>query len=480
MLLPSPLMRITPLLTALISLLLVCPVAAQQTFNYGQDITLPSIGPLGADHATVAVNSFGDSFVAYHSLFGTDRHMVEGMGIFALGNGQFQTGSNAHFALGNQSLNVLGDDSCIKPDVVALADDSFIVSWSRLDKSGLNPARIEMCRIVMRDGGGSPLAAPLVISPQAGVGYVIDPDFNATDSGGMVDLVDLEDGTVGAVYAHQTSRIVDPLNSDTWREYDLRITRVDWNLDPSDPNFLTAPTAMVSNVAFDNPGAHPPRGGQVLPDVVLDDGGNMVLAYEEFWLNGHGGVSGSNLGKVVVKRIAGYQSATPMMEMNNDFFSRDPNRGQRRPNLSTSRFDNQNSVSLTWGQDEVWFLTDKIMSRQIQYQPTGSTVQNLYWNNSPTFEDALPVIVHGANISRFTLATRAYANSNALLVARSLQQDMIEIPTAVDYPLRPAAALMEEDDGAGGIDQYLFTTYEGANTENPIDFRVHLVIHRVP
>lgn len=480
MLLPSPLMRITPLISALVSLLLICPVAAQQTFNYGQDITLPSVGPLGADHATIAVNSFGDSFVAYHSLFGTDRHMVEGMGIFALGNGQFQTGSTAHFALGNQSLNVLGDDSCIKPDVVALPDDSFIVCWPRLDKSGVNPARIEMCRVVMRDGAGARLAAPLVIAPQAGVGFVIDADFEANDSGGMVDLVNLEDGTVAAVYAHQTSRVVDPLNSDTWREYDLRITRVDWNLDPSDPSFITPPTAMVSDIAFDNPGGHPPRGGQVLPDVVLDDSANIVLAYEEFWLNGHDGVSGTNLGHIVVKRFAGYQAATPMVEMNSNNFTRDPLRAQRRPNLSTSRFDNQNSVSLTWGQDEVWFLTDKIVSRQIQYQPSGVAVQNLYWQNNPSYEDALPTIVHGANISRFTLATREYPNKNVLLVARSLEVDMLEIPTPVDYPLRPSATLREKDDGAGGIDQFLYVTYEGADTENPIDFRVHVKIHRVP
>ncbi|MCP4094216.1 MAG: hypothetical protein GY747_12280 [Planctomycetes bacterium] len=473
-------MRITLLLSALLSFLLVCPVVAQQTFNYGQDVTLPAVGPLGADHATVAVNSYGDSFVAYHSLFGTGRHMVEGMGIFAIGNGQFQTGSTAHFALGNQTLNVLGDDTCIKPDVVALSDDSFVVSWSRLDKSGQNPARIEMCRVIMRDGSGAALAAPQIIAPQAGVGYVIDANFDATDSGGMVDLVDLEDGSVAAIYAHQTSRVVDSQTSNTWREYDLRLTRIDWNLDPSDPNFAAAPIALVNDIAFDNPGNHVPRGGQILPDVVLDDNANIVVAYEEFWLNGHGGVSGSNLGRVVVKRFEGFQSATPLMEMNSNFFTRNPSRSQRRPNLSASRFDNQNSVSLTWGHDEIWFLADKIVSRQIHYQPSGAVVQNLYWKNHALYEDSLPAVAHGANISRFTLATRAFANSNALIVARSLQLDMIEIPTAVDFPLRPATALLEEDNGSGGIDQFLFTTYEGANTENPIDFSIHLVIHRVP
>ncbi|MDP7062401.1 MAG: hypothetical protein QF489_05635 [Planctomycetota bacterium] len=435
------------------------------------------MGPLGADHASIAVNSYGDSFVAYHSLFASHRHMVEGMGIFALGNGQFQTGSTTHFALGNQSLNVLGEDSCIKPDVVALPDDSFVVCWPRLDKSGLNPARIEMCRVVMRDSAGAPLAIPQVIAPQSGVGYVIDDNFNATDSGGMVDLVNLEDGSVMAIYAHQTSRVIDSQTNTTWREYDLRMVRVDWNLDPSDPNFAHTPTPLVSQIPFDNPGSRPPIGGQILPDVVLDDNANIVLAYEEFWVNGHGGVCGSNLGRIVVKRFASFQSATPLMEMNNNYFTRDPSRGQRRPNLSTSRFDNQNSVSLTWGHEDIWY---KIISRQIQYQPSGTAVQNLYWNNSPLHEDTLPAVAHGANISRFTLATRAFPNSNALIVARSHQMDMLEIPTSVDYPLRPAVALLEEDNCAGGIDQFLYTAYEGANTENPNDFRIHLVIRRVP
>lgn len=461
-------------------LLLATPVAAQQTFSYGQDVTLPSYAPLGADHATVAVNSFGDSFIAYHTLFGTGRHMVEGMAISSLGGNQFQASSTGHFALGNQSLNVLGEDSCIKPDVVALPDDSFIVSWTRLDHSGSFPARVEMCRIVMRDSLGALLPMTQVIAPQPGVGYVIDADFNAADSGGMIDLMDLEDGTVAGVYAHQTSRVIDPLSGDTWREYDLRLVRVDWNLDPSDPNFAALPVALMSGIPFDNPGNRVPLGGQVLPDVVLDDHFHMVLAYEEFWLNGHGGVTGANLGRIVVKRFSGFQSAAPMTEINTNFFTRDPARGQRRPNLSTSRFDTRNAITLAWGHDDLWYRTDKILTREITYQGSAASVRNLYWANSVLFEDTLPTTVCGANATRFTLATREYASQNALIVARSAQQDMLEIPTAVAYPLRPSVALLEMPTSGGGIDQCLYTTYEGADTRNAADFLIHLVVHQVP
>jgi hypothetical protein len=474
-------MRIHPLFLTLTALLLTSPlVGAQQTFAYGQDVALPTYGTRGADHATVAVNSFGDSFIAFHSMFASGRHMVEGMAVANLNGGQFQTGSTSHFALGNQSLNLLGEDSCIKPDVVSLPDDSFVVSWTRLDRSGVSPARIEMCRIVMRDAAGALLPAPQVIAPQAGVGYVIDGNFNATDSGGMIDLMDLEDGTVAGVYAHQTNRVIDPVSGDTWRDYDLRIVRVDWNLNPSDPNFAAVPVALMSGIPFDNPGNRIPLGGQVLPDVVLDDNSHMVLAYEEFWLDGHGGIAGSNLGRIVVKRFSGFQTAAPMTEINTDFFTRDPARAQRRPNLSTSRFDTRNAVTLAWGHDEIWYRADKIITREITYQGTSSTVRNLYWANSVLWEDTLPTTACGANATRFTIATREFVNQSALIVARSIQQDMLQIPTSIAFPLRPASALWESPNTSGGIDQSLFTTYEGANTRNAADFLIHLVVHQVP
>jgi len=406
--------------------------------------------------------------------------MVEGMAVASVGGSQFETGANSHFALGNQSLGLIGEDSCIKPDVVSLPDGSFAVSWTRLDKSGVSPARIEICLIVMRDGAGLLLAAPLVIAPQPGVGYVIDPSFNATDSGGMVDLLDLEDGTVAAVYAHQTNRVIDPLNNDVWRDYDLRLVLVDWNLGPSDPNFTSVPIVFVGGIPFDNPGRHVPVGGQVLPDIVLDDNANLVLAYEEFWHDGHAGISGSNLGRIVVKRFAGFLSAAPLIEINVDYFTADPARAQRRPNLSASRFDSKNAVTLAWGHDEIWYSADKILTQEITYSGAASSARRLYWVNSNLFEDTLPTSVCGANATRFTMGTRSFHSFNALIVATSMPQRMIQLPTAVAFPLRPSAALLEVPNISGGIDQCLYTTYEGANTQNSADFLIHLIVRQVP
>lgn len=471
-------MRVHPRFSLLFALLLASPLAAQQAFTYGQDVILPRFGPQGADHATVATNSFGDAFVAYHSTFASGYHLVEGMAIQHQGGGQFQTGTGNHFALGNQGLAIFGQDSCIKPDVVAMPDGNFVVAWSRLDKTEQQLDRIEMCRIVMRDANGNLLPTAVVESAQAGEGFVIDPAFDGHDSGGMVDLVNLEDGTVAAVYAHQTSNSSDA-QGNTWRDYDLRLTRVDWTVDPSDPNFISPPVVLQSNVPFDNPWNQVPRGGQVLPDVVLDDYGNLVVAHEEFWMDGHGGVSGSNLGRIVVRRVSGFGSAAPLTEINFAEFTHDPLRAQRRPNLSTSRSDSRNSVSLTWGHDDVWFLTDLILSQELIFNGTSLTTRNLYWPNSPLFTDDLPTIVHGANSLRATIGTRQVSGGSILLAGRALQQDTVTIPTTVNYALRPAAALRELVLPHGTY-QALYTTYEGADVNDPHQFDVHLVIHRVP
>ena len=472
-------MQLTPPVVFFSLLLLACPATAQQTFSYGQDVTLPTYGTRGADHATVAVNSYGDSFVAYHCAFASGRHMVEGMAIASIGSNQFETGANWHFALGNQSLGLIGDDSCIKPDVVSLPDGSFAVSWTRQDISHVNPARIEMCQIVMRDSAGVLLFAPQVIAPQPGVGFIIDPSFDATDSGGMVDLLDLEDGTIAAVYAHQTNRVIDPLSNDTWRDYDLRFVHVDLSLNPSDPNFASAPIALISGIPFDNPGRHAPVGCQVLPDIVLDDYSNLVLAYEEFWHDGHAGISGPNLGRIVVRRFSSFLSAAPLTEINANYFTRNSARAQRRPNLSSSRFDSKNVVTLAWGHDEIWYSADKILTREINYQGSTASIKNLYWANSNIFEDKLPTSVCGANSTRLTLATREYHSFNALIVATSVPQQMIQMPTAVAYPLRPSAALLEVPNGGGGINQCLYTTYEGADTQNTADFLIHLIVRQL-
>ncbi|MDA0666390.1 MAG: hypothetical protein O3A50_01240 [Planctomycetota bacterium] len=464
----------------LLSFLPCASLSAQQVFSYGDDNVLPTVTPQGADHATVAVNSYGDVYVAWQGTWSGNTHMVEGMLMQYTGNDQWEFDANNLHILGDMSLHLISqDESCSKPDVVALPDGSFSVAWHRIDRSGLGLSRLEISRIQVRDAQGNLHTTPVIDRRAIGVGFTADSAIISGFAGIMVDLVDLEDGSVAAVYAHETSSVSQP-NGDVHREYDLRLTRIDWDLAPGTPGFISAPVTLVSNLPIDNTLAYPLNGGQVLPDIEIDDNQDLIVAYEEFWLDGHGGVSGQTLGQIVVKRFAGFGAVVPFQLLDTDTFTNHFRRHQRRPNLATSRLDTQNTVSMTWVDDEVvLWKSNSILSRQITYStPGASTVDNLYWENSVFHEDTHATIVHGPQHQRYTLGARFLINSVKILLGHSTQTDMVVVPTAVTTSKRPAAQLVEFPAGSGQFN--LFMCYEGSDSGNPQNFLVHLVVFRVP
>lgn len=463
-----------------LALFLCSALPAQQVFSYGEDKTLPTLTPQGADHATLAVNSYGDTYVAWQGTWSGNTHMVEGMLVKYIGNDEWQGGSNDHHVLGDMSLHLISnDESCSKPDVVAMPDGSFCVAWHRIDRSGVAASRLEVARIHVRDSQGVLLSTPLLDRQAVGIGFTADSAIISGFAGIMVDLVDLEDGSVGAVYAHETSNLPQP-NGDVYREYDLRITRIDWNVAPGAPGFVSPPVNLVTSLPIDNTSAYPLNGGQVLPDVVLDDNLDLIVAYEQYWLDGHGGVSGQTLGEIVVKRFAGFGAANPFQVLDTDKFTNHIRRHQRRPNLATSKLDANNSVSVSWIDDEVaiW-KSNSLHSRNIMYtNPGASTVADLFWENSVFHEDTHATIVHGPQQQRYTLGVRFFSSSVKILLGRSKERDMHELPTAVNTAKRPAAQLVEFPAGSGQFK--LFMTYEGSDTGNPRDYLVHLVIFKAP
>ena len=471
-------MRIFPLFLAL---LFGCvSLSAQQVFTYGEDNTLPTFTPQGADHAALAVNHFGDTYVAWQGTWSGNNHMVEGMLMRYTGNDQWETSANDHHLLGDQSLHLISpDESCSKPDVVAMPDGSFCVTWHRIDRSGMFPSHLEVSRVQVRDAQGVLLATSILDRQAVGHGFTADLAVWSGFARIMVDLVDLGDGSVAAVYAHETYNLSAP-NGDTHREYDLRITRIDWNIAPGAPGFISAPVTLVSNLPIDNTLRYPLNGGQVLPDVVVDDNLDLIVAYEEFWLDGHAGVSGQTRGQIVVKRFTGFGAATPFQCLDTDTFTNNFRRHQRRPNLATSKLDARNNVSLTWVDDEVvLWKSNSIHSRQITYStPGASTIDNLYWDNSVVLEDTHAAIVHGPQQQRYTLGARSFINTQIILIGRTAQADMNKIPTAVTHSKRPAAQLVEFPAGSGAFK--LFMCYEGSDSGNPRDYLVHLVVFRVP
>lgn len=467
-------------LSLILGLALTPFLAGQQTIGYGDDIALPTFTPQGADHATVAVNHYGDAFVAWQGTFSGNVHLVEGMSIPYLGNDTWEGSSLGHLSLGDMSLQLLSnDETCSKPDVVEMPDGSFCIAWQRIDRSGLVPARLEVCRVQVRDSAGTLYAAPVIDQSAAGEGHIADSSVTSGFAGIMVDLVNLEDGTVGAVYAHELSSVVDGVTGSTYREYELRFVVIDWNLGPGNPGFISAPTILVPNLPIDNNAQYPLIGGQVLPDVVLDDYGNLIVAYEEYWHDGHGGVIGSNNGRIVVNRYSGYRTGTPLI-VNQHTFTNNFRRHQRRPNLATSRLDTKNSVSLTWIDDEyVPWKNNTLHSREITYPLSGPpSVQPLHWENSIWREDTHATIAHGPNSQRYTFGARFFGASVKILVGRSLQADMREYPTAVNTAKRPAVQLVEFPAGSGTFK--LFSTYEGSDSGNPQDYEIRFQILRIP
>lgn len=460
---------------------MLCPVVSgQQLISYGDDVALPSFTPQGSDHATLAVNHYGDVYVAWQGTWSGNVHMVEGMSVPYLGNDTWQGSALGHQIHGDMSLQLLStDETCSKPDVVALPDGSFCLAWHRIDRSGVVPARLEVARVHVRDSAGVLHASPVIEQSSLGEGYVADGLVTSGFAGMMVDLVNLEDGSVGAVYAHELSSVVDPVTGDTYREYELRFTRIDWNVGPGAPGFASTPVVLVPNLPIDNDVRYPLNGGQVLPDVVLDDYGNLIVAYEEFWHDGHGGVQGTDNGRIVVNRYSGYLTSNPLI-VNSHTFTNNFRRHQRRPMLATSRLDTKNSVSLTWIDDEfVPWKNNTIHSREITYPLSGQpSVQPLHWDNSVFHEDTHATVAHGPNQQRYTFGVRFFFSSVKILVGRSLQADMREYPTTINTAKRPAVELVEFPAGSGQFK--LFSTYEGSDSGNPQDFEIRFQILRVP
>ncbi len=480
---PEPLIRIPVSIGACIALS-VAPIAAQQSVGFGETAELPSIATAGADHATVAANSYGDAFVAWHGNFAAGFHVVEGA-LISYEAGTFTSGQGTKWVLGDATLGIMGPngDTCTKPDVIAMPDDTFIVAWHRSERGGSTIARMEASRITVRDANGDLLPTPIVDEAQPGEGFVIDANIEKGDAGVMVDLVALDQDTVAAVYVHQASSSVDPVSGDTYRDYDLRITRMDWNLGPGSPSFLFGPTTLQPNIPLDSTPTHPFNGGQVLPDVVLDDLGDLVVAYEQFRLDGHGGVPSSNEGHVVVRRFIGYGKPNELTQTHSDFFTNFINRHQRRPNLATSRDDARNTVSLTWMEDEVTFWrSNAIFGLELDYGPgTGPpTTRPLFWPNENGREDTLPVVVHGTDKLRFILGVRGFSSGDRLLLSRTKEADIFQLPTAIKWPWRPAAALVESTNMAGVTSKLLLVTYEGSESGNPTDYRIHFQAYLLP
>jgi hypothetical protein len=460
---------------------LLCTPAPQ--LRLGQTVPLGKSGAGPADHATVAMNSYGDLCVAFQTKIGAgQQRLVEAQILRHNGNGVWTYHNSDRLILGDPNVSFYGSlrDHCTKPDVIVLDDGTFVVGWPRTDLMDKQVGRMETARIGIRSPAGQLLANPLLDSAGPGIGYPLDPLVVSGDAGIMPDLQALPGLGAVAVYATEDSRTV-AWNSDVWRDFTLRVVSMDWAAGPADPNFLSGPYDLVVGLPMDSDAASNFAGGLVLPDIVTDDSGNLVVAWEQYLKEGRLGYPGTDLGEVVIRRFEGFNSLAPLALMDENVFSAaQPDLQQRRPCLSSSPDDASDAVLLSWVSiDNSPSASVDVVFKEILYGPPGQAQSgDRHWINFPGLDEAHPVPVQTSGYQR-CFATREYGHQRVILTSNATAHTMAQVPSPVKFPERVAAEVLETALPGGTPISVLMMTYEGANQNDADRYRVYVTAQKL-
>ena len=508
-----------PLISAILCAFLN-PLAAQTPpVSFDTTFRLASKNPdADVDHATIAVNQYGDIFVAYHGINALDSELrhVEGMLVLRTQVQGWVTAKTDefHYLLGDPEVGVytaidpINRDTCNKPDVCAMADGSFVITWPRHNRySTAADSRLETARVECRDSIGELIRnatddlSPILHTLAPGVGYPVGlPLIDKGEAGIMPDMVALASNPSACAVAYANHKRTVIQGHNTFQDYDIDIARLNWT-QPGAPT-IQGPITLEGDIPWDlHDALNPSIGGQILPDIVEDDDRNLVIAYEEYRFDGHPDpltgvpvfVGIEFKGVINVKRFSGFAANPPLSELNHNEFKgvRRPSDGssfpQRRPNLSTSQDDRFNTVSLAW----IDKLNEKLMEpgvgyQQIEYHPNGSTTTiDFNWSNAPAREDSMPVPIHGPSF-RGCLASTSSAVQPESRIRAFLPLSGRTILSA--YPsirdaFRPSATFLTDYNSAGQrVRDIVPICIEGKSPYAP--FNVHksifLTIHEIP
>lgn len=465
-------------LTLLTTLGLSLLCAPAQQLQPGQTAQLSKTGAGPSDHSSLALNSYGDVCVAYQTRQSSGQRLVEAYVLRYEGASTWSSGRTQHVILGDPAVGLYGPllDTCTKPSVIALDDGSFIVAWPRSNLQDKSVGQLEVARVEIRDLAGTLLPRPLVSSAAAGLGFVLDPLVASGDAGVMPDLAPLPGGGAVAVYASELWR-TEAGNGEVWRDYELRAVAMDWAAGPADPAFSPGPVLLTSGLPMDSDPWTTFSGGMVLPDVVADDDQNLVVAWEQYRLQGRPGYASYDLGEVMVSRYAAFSSAAPLALLDQSAFANDfPNLQQRRPCLSASRADSANTVLLAWvsinrppyGSMDVFF-------KEILYAPVAgqSIVSNRYWINDAWRDEAHPVPVQGS-VDQRCFGTRQYPNRRIIMGTNDAAQSAFQILSPIKFPERVSTEIFETLTPQGAPLSLLLISYEGSDYNNPDLYRVYV------
>ncbi|MFT7517428.1 MAG: hypothetical protein ACI84O_001220, partial [Myxococcota bacterium] len=365
-------------------------------------------------------------------------------------------------------------DSCTKPDAETLGDNSFLVVWSRNELSGNHPSRLEICRILTRDVDGDLLARPVILTESAGIGFVIDDVSEAGQGGFMPDIAALSNSNQDSsciVYAHEESSY--NLFGNTHRSYQLRCRVIDWDLTSSQPD-LGAIVTLENGIPFDNLGDYPYPGGMVLPDAVIDDGGNLVVAYEQHSIDA---LNESIEGSIQVRR---YSKAPFELIDRIELHGSVSSRHQRRPMLATSANDHANRLLVSWNEKSNDNSIDKLVHfREIAFHKNTAGHANpvtVPWNSIAGSEDNLAYVAVSAR-AQMLITSKTLTNGNKLsTLFESVGSPPVSnyINTTLNFPWRPAIALYDFRDRSLG-----YFCFEGAPTNAPNQYRIYLKIQEL-
>ncbi|MDP6963477.1 MAG: hypothetical protein QGF46_04850 [Planctomycetota bacterium] len=455
-------------------------VVAQADYFIGDTLELPTLANRDADHAVIAVNRYGDVVVANHTSVGMHSKAVEANVITPIGRSATD-GFSLHntILVGDPTLNIFssGADSCTKPDVEALSDNSFVLVWSRHDLSLQENSRLETCRIFTRDLQGNLLNQPKVIRVQRGEGFVINDTSTSGEAGFMPDIAAFTDSVTNrsfVVYAHEQENRT--LHSAQIREYEIRVNKIDWPMRYGAPDIGNT-ISLESGIPIDNYTASPYNGGLVLPDAVIDDFGHLVVVFEQYVIAPHLGHSGTPHGTIQMRRYL----ASPLSLLDSiEFQGYTPDAHSRRPMIATSDLDSSNDILLSYvdlgdNRDDL----HRAHFKKIRFSTSASghsAPLSLPWDESVGIQDDLPNVAKSGN-AQMMISSRTFPNSFKLSSMTSSPSSLISngrVQTQINYPWRPAAKIFDFNNFSVG-----YYAFEGANIYDPSQYKVYFKIQKL-
>jgi hypothetical protein len=252
--------------------------------------------------------------------------------------------------------------------------------------------------------------------------------------------------------------------------------KVNWPRGSSSPNFGPLVT-LETDIAFDNANSTQYAGGMVLPDAVIDDGGNLTIVYESYLISPHHWHFGNPLGSIQLRRYSEDLSLLDEIEL----VGNKTERNQRRPMIATSDRDATNLLTLGWNEvDSSNSAVHRSHFRAVIFNENTSGYnipQVIPWDESFGNEDDLATVAMSGQ-TKLVMTSRRLPNRNSLTGAfKSLQQPFTTKDFAPNHnhPWRPAMVVYDLPDSRSAA----YLSFEGPSANDPSLDRVYLTIQRL-